>query len=87
MEHLDTFILGDSSIRDLGFISPIKVSKDTGSGYFLRSSSKVLLDSVSAIGFKRYLTPTKLVEFVKGFDHSDDVGALREVGAHCRVSL
>ena len=32
VEHLDNFILGDSSLRDLGFISPIKVLKGTGSG-------------------------------------------------------
>ena len=35
VEHLDKFILGDSSLRDLGFISPIKVMKGIGSGYFL----------------------------------------------------
>ena len=70
VEHLDNFILDESSFKDLGFSSTIKDSKGIGSGYFLRSSSKVLLDSVSAIGFKRYLTPTKLVESVKGFDQS-----------------
>ena len=87
VEHLDNFILDESSLKDLGFSSAIKDSKETGSGYFLRSSSKVLLDSTSAIGFKRFLTHTKLVESVKGFDYSDDVGALREVDACCRVSL
>ena len=87
VEHMDNFILGESSLKDLGFSSPIKVSKGTGSGYFLRSSSKVLLDSVSSIGFRRLLTPTKLVESMKGFDHSDVVGSLREVNARCRVSL
>ena len=87
VEHMDNFILGESSLKDLGFSSPIKVSKGTGSGYFLRSSSKVLLDSVSSIGFRRLLTPTKLVESMKGFDHSDVVGALREVDSCCRVSL
>ena len=68
VEHMDNFILGESSLKDLGFSSPIKESKGTGSGYFLRSSSKVLLDSASAIGFNFFLTPTKLVESVKGFD-------------------
>ena len=68
VEHMDNFILGESSLKDLGFSSPIKVSKGTGSGYFLRSSSKVLLNSVSSTGFRRLLTPTKLVESVKGFD-------------------
>ena len=87
MEHLDNFILGESSLKELGFMSRIKVSKGTGSGYFLRSRSKVLLDSASTIGFKRFLTHAKLVESVKGFDYSDDVGALREVDARCRVSL
>ena len=32
VEHMDNYILGDSSLRDLGFISPIKVLKGTGSG-------------------------------------------------------
>ena len=64
VEHLDNYILGDSSLRDLGFISPIKVSKDTGSGYFLRSSSKVLVDSVSYVGIRRLLTPTIFSESV-----------------------
>ena len=65
VEHLDKFILGDYSLKDLGFISPIKVFKGTGSGYFLRSSSKVLMDSVSSVGFRRLLTPTKFVEPVR----------------------
>ena len=68
VEHLDNFILGESNLKDLGFSSRIKDSKGTGSSYFLRSSSKVLLDSASLIGFKSFLTPTKLVESVKGFD-------------------
>ena len=34
-DQLDKFILGDSSLRDLGFISPIKPSKGSGSTYFL----------------------------------------------------
>ena len=87
VEHMDKFILGDSSLKDLGFISPIKVFKGTGSGYFLRSSSKVLMDSVSSVGFRRLLTPTKFVESIMGTDHSDVSGALREVDARCRVSL
>ena len=49
VDHLDKFNLGESSLGDLGFISPIKVFKDTGSGYFLRSSSKVLKDSISSV--------------------------------------
>ena len=87
VEHLDNFTLGDSSLKDLGFISPIKVFKGPCSGYFLRCSSKVLMDSVSSVGFRRLLTPTKLVESVKGTDHSEVFGALREVDAHCKVTL
>ena len=45
------------------------------------------MDSVSALGFKSLLTPTNLIQSVKGFVSSDDVGALRYVDAHCRVSL
>ena len=86
MDHLDNFILGESSLKDLWFSSPIKESKRVGSGYFLRSRSKVL-DSVSALGYKRFLTPTNLVESVKVFDPSDVVGALRDVDSRCRVSL
>ena len=86
VDHLDNFILGKSSLNDLGFSSPIKDTKGHGSGYFLRSSSKVL-DSISALGFKGLLTPTNLVESIKGFDSSDDVGALRVLDAQCRVSL
>ena len=50
VDHLDNFILGESRLGDLGFISPIKVFKGTGSGYFLRSTSKVLMDSISSVG-------------------------------------
>ena len=77
---------GDSSLRDLGFISPIKVVTSTGSGYFLRSSSKVLMDSTSSVG-KRLLTSTKFVELVRGIELTDVSGALREVDARIRVSL
>ena len=81
MEHLDKFTVEDSRLKELGFISPVKVFKGPSSGYFLISSSKVLMDSVSFVGFRRLLTPTKFVESVKGIDHSDVIGALREVDA------
>ena len=80
MEHLDKFNLVDYNLRDLGFIYPIKVLKGNGSGYFLRSCSKVLLDPVSLMG-SRGLT-TKLSE--EGSTHSR---ALRVVDALFRVSL
>ena len=35
VDLLDKFISGDSSLRDLGFISPINPLKGSGSGYFL----------------------------------------------------
>ena len=35
VDLLDKFIPGDSSLRDLGFISPINPLKGSGSGYFL----------------------------------------------------
>ena len=81
VEHLDNFSLVDSNLRDLGFISPIKVLKGNGSGYFLRSCSKVLLDHVSSLGSRVGLT-TELSK--EGSAHS---GALRAVDAHLRVSL
>ena len=87
VEHLDNFILGDSSLRDLGFISPIKVLKGTGSGYFLRSSSKVLVDSVSSVESRRLLTTNFFSESEEGTEHSDVFGALRAVDARIRVSL
>ena len=87
MELSDNYILGDSSLRDLGFISPIKVLKGTGSGYFLRSSSKVLVDSVSSIGSRILLTTINLSESEEGTKHSDVSGALRVVDARIRVSL
>ena len=81
VEHLDKFNLVESNLRDLGFISPIKVFKGNGSGYFLRSCSKVLLDPVSSMGSRDGLNIELLEE---GSTHS---GALRAVDAHYRVSL
>ena len=86
VKHLDEFTLGDSSLKGLGFISSIKVFKESGSGYFLRSSSKVLLDSVSSARFRRPLTTTNQAGTVLGTDLSDVFGALREVDAHCKVT-
>ena len=85
VEHLDDFSLGDSSLRGLRFISPIKVIKESGSGYFLRSSSKVL-DSVSSAGFRRPLTTTNQAGTVLGTDLSDVFGELREVDVRCKVT-
>ena len=45
---MDKIYMDESRLGDLGFISPIKAVKDTGSGYFLRSSSKVLKDMESS---------------------------------------
>ena len=81
------FTVGESRLKELGFISPIKVFKGSGFGYFLRFSSKVMMDSVSSVGFKRLLNPIKLVESVLGIDQSDVIGALREVEARSKVFL
>ena len=84
VEHLENYILGDSSLKDLGFISPIKVLKGTSSGYFLRSSSKVLVDPVTSVGSRVLLTTN---HFEESTEHSDVSGALRAVDARIRVSL
>ena len=86
VEHMDNFILGDSSHRELGFISPIKVLKATGSGYFLRSSSKFLMNMVSS-GLKGLSTSINLNESELGTKQSDVIGALRAMDAHCKVTL
>ena len=78
------FILEKTSLKDLGFTSPIKDIKRHGSGYFLRSSSKVL---DTALGFKSLLTPTKSTRADEGIVSSDDVGVLRELDTHVRVLL
>ena len=85
VEHLDDFSLGDSSLKGLGFISPIKVIKESRSGYFLRSSSKVL-DSVSSAGFRRSLTSSNQAGSALGNNLFDVFGALREVDARCNVT-
>ena len=87
VEQLDNFILGDSSLRDLGFISPIKVLKGIGSGYFLRSSSKVLVDSVSSVGSRRLLTTNNFSESEEGTELSVVSRALRAMDACIRVPL
>ena len=84
VDLLDKFISGDSILRDLGFISPIKPLKGSGSGYFLRSSSKVLMDPVISVGNRVHLT-TKLSE--EGTVQSNVYGALKAVDASVRVSL
>ena len=86
VDHNDNFTVEESSLKELGFISPIKAFKGSGSRYFLGSSSKVLMDSVSS-GFKRLSTPINLVESVLGTNQSDVIGSLREVDAHCKASL
>ena len=50
VEQLDNFIMGDSSLRELVFISPIKALKGPGSGYFLRSSSKGCFAHIISVG-------------------------------------
>ena len=84
VEHLDKFNLVESNLRDLGFISPIKVLKGNGSRYFLRSSSKVLVDPGTSVGRRGPLT-TK--HFEEGTEKSYVYGALRVVDACVRVSL
>ena len=84
MEILNNYILGDSSLRDLGFISPIKVLKGPGSGYFLRSSSKVLVDPGTSVGRR---VPLTTEHFEEGTGHSYVSGELRAVDACVRVSL
>ena len=73
--------MGDSNLRELRFISPIKVMKGNGSGYFFRSCSKILLDPVSSLG-SRVEVNTEWSE-----EGSTNYGALRAVDALFRVSL
>ena len=87
MDHNHNFTVDESSLKELGFISPIKVFKGTGSGYFLRSSSKVLMDSVSSIGAGRLLSSAKFDESMEGIDRSDVFGELREVDSHLKGTL
>ena len=87
MDHNHNFTMEESSLKELGFISPIKVFKGTGSGYFLRSSSKILKDSISSVGEGRLLSSAKIDESVEGIDRFEVSGALREVDARIRVSL
>ena len=90
VNHLDKFNLDDSRLGDLGFISPIKVFKDTGSGYFLRSSSKVLKDSVSSVGagiFTGLLSSVKFDESVEFLNRFDVFGELRSVDSSHRGTL
>ena len=81
VQHLDNFNLGDSNLRDLRFISPIKVMKGNGFGYFLRSCSKILLDHVSSLGSRVGVNTERSEE------RSTNSGALRAVDALFRVSL
>ena len=83
VDLLDKFIPGDSSLRDLGFISPIKPLKGSGSGYFLRSSSKGCLAPIISFGKRDFLT-TDLSE--EGIVLSNDFEALRVVEDSFRVS-
>ena len=85
VDHNDNFTVEESSLKELGFISPIKVFKGSGSGYFLRSSSKFLMNSVSS-GLKGLSTPI-LDESVLGTNQSDVIGELRAVDARCKVTL
>ena len=61
--------------------------KGTGSGYFLRSSSKVLVDPVSYVGSRRLLTTNIFSESEEGIELSVVFGALRAVDACFRVPL
>ena len=61
--------------------------KGIGSGYFLRSSSKVLVDPVSSDGSRRLLTTNIFSESEEGTELSIVSGALRAVDAYFRVPL
>ena len=90
VDHLDKFIMGESRLWDLGFISPIKDFKDSGSSYFLRSSSKVLKDFVSSVGariFYGLLSSVKFDESVEFLNRFDVSGALRSVDSSHRGTL
>ena len=90
MDHLDKFIMGESRLGDLGFISPIRDFKDSGTGYFLRSSSKVVKDTVSSEGaviFSGLLSSLKPGDSLEFLDRSDDSGALRAVDSLYRGTL
>ena len=90
VDHLDKFNLGESRLGDLGFISPIRYFKDSGSGYFLRSSSKVMKDSVSSAGvgiFSGLLSLVKSSESVEFLERSDVSGALKVMDARYRGTL
>ena len=90
--YLDKFNLVDSWLGDLGFISPIRDKSVSGAGYFLRSCTKVVKDSLSYDGVKVFSgnvssaipgghTPIEVP------DRSDDSRALRTVFSLTRVSL
>ena len=90
IDNVDKFILGDSWLGDLGFISPIKVVKDPGSSYFLHSNSKVLKDTISFEGpliFSRILSSVKPGVSLYFLDRTNDSGALRAVDSLYRGLL
>ena len=80
------FTMGESILKELGFISPIKATTGSGTGYFLRSSSKLLLNTGSS-GFKGLLTSINLNESELGTKQSDVIGTLRAVDARDKVIL
>ena len=90
VEHLAKFIMGESRLGDLGFISPIRDKKVFGTRYFLHSSSKVLKDTVSSEGakiFSSFLSSVIPGDSLEFLNHSDDSGALSVVYSLYRGTL
>ena len=90
LDNADKFILGESWLGDLGFISHIRDKSVFGTHYFLRSSSKVLKDTVSSEGVKIFSGTLSSVIPGDSFevpDRSNDLGALRAVDSLNRGSL
>ena len=86
VDNNHNFIVEESNLKELGFISPIKVFKGLGFGYFLRSSSKFLMNTGSS-RLKGLSTSINLNESVSGTKQSDVIGTLRAVDSRGKVTL
>ena len=80
------FTVGESILKELGFISPIKATTGSSTGYFLRSSSKLLMNTGSS-GFKGLSTSINLNESKLGTKQSDVIGTLRAVDSSGKFTL
>ena len=80
------FTVGESILKELGFISPIKATTGSSTGYFLRSSSNFLMNTGSS-GFKGLSTSINLNESKLGTKQSDVIGTLRAVDSRGKVTL